>query len=347
MVNNSNEIIGTAGNATGLDNSALYFKSFYPSFQSILSWAMVGVGFAGILSNVLTIIVYVKLGFKETINISYLALALSDLGCVLTAMFSGVLNTSALEHVFESYRIKMDLVSVIRLLATWPHIVFSKTTAILTAWISVQRCLCVVFPTKVRHIVSLTVTRVVITSIFVAVCCPVAFVYVERRLALRFDPLDNYTTLNVYGGKTDRGIDLVSLRLMYGFVYPILSWVIVTVCTTFLILRLRTAARWRHLNSGNQGRVTARETRVTKTIVTVATIFILCSVLQPLHVLANVMFSEYSRTGSLRFIDMAITEITVLLGQFNSSVNIIVFTVLGCRFRSVLFKMISAWFCVR
>ena len=62
-----------------------YFR-VHPGF----SGAFVGTGCFGIIGNVLILIVFTKMGFSNTIHMSYSALAVSDLCCVLASMVYGI-----------------------------------------------------------------------------------------------------------------------------------------------------------------------------------------------------------------------------------------------------------------
>ena len=61
-------------------------KGVYLSPQIALAWSCVGAGFLGVIGNILTVLVYVKLGYREAINASYTALAVSDLCCSLATV---------------------------------------------------------------------------------------------------------------------------------------------------------------------------------------------------------------------------------------------------------------------
>ena len=117
-----------------------------------------------------------------------------------------------------------------------PHFSSSLNTTLLTAWISLERCLCVPFPTRVKLIIPRTVSKVVITTIFILGCCPfhgfLCWVELNSTRLPMFNTARNY--LN--------GHNTVAFFL-HCAVYPVFSCVTVTICTTYLIVKLSQRAR--------------------------------------------------------------------------------------------------------
>ncbi|CAG5116583.1 unnamed protein product, partial [Candidula unifasciata] len=107
--------------------------------------ALVGIiSMCGIACNVVNILVFCKQGFSETTNISYTALASSDLlslmiSLCLSIFWNPLLLNSRLPIVF------LDIQTVFLVL---PYACFSKITGLVTAFATFERCLCVVWPLK-------------------------------------------------------------------------------------------------------------------------------------------------------------------------------------------------------
>ncbi|KAK3771468.1 hypothetical protein RRG08_011401 [Elysia crispata] len=319
---------------------------------SALSWTMLATGTIGIIGNILTVLVYVKLGFAETINISYVALAVSDLCCILSSMVAGFCYSPAMQALLTHFRLQVDLAKFTNFIGFWPQFAFSRTTAFLTAWISLERCLCVLFPTRVRLIITRKVTKIVITAIFFIGCCPAVLAYVEIETGWSFDPNTNTTVLLMfYSSGSDRNIFNGIATMLYSVVYSLLSWIMVTTCTIFLIIRLRQSAKWRSANASAvsgadrnfpniQRKVNMRENRITKTVVMIACVFIACSLPKSVQSLVVLIWRhEYSAYGSLRSLVVLNAGFAMLLGEINSSTNIIFYIITGAKFRSALKQM--------
>ena len=125
------------------------FGSFLTSIFSVF----------GILSNIINLIVYYKTGLQETTTIDFFVLAISDLVVSLSTI---IIQVSRL--VFTKSIPQTSWVSTIFM---YPACGFS---AMITALLSTERCLCVVFPLKVSIAIfreylkqSLTSRRLIVT----------------------------------------------------------------------------------------------------------------------------------------------------------------------------------------
>ena len=318
---------------------------------SIFHWSMFSTGVAGAFGNILTLLVYIKLGFSETIHMSYAALAISDLGCVLSMLSVAFSHIMA---VVVPFGVKVDMYLLSMYVGGWPHFAFSRTTALRTSWISLERCLCVVFPTRVKLILTRKVTKAVLSTIYIVGNCPAVFAYIGLKFEMSVDPVSGSTTLLIYRNSDYHLETLHTFALfLYGAVYPVVSWVMVTTCAVFLIAKLNQSAKWRNANtcaatdkirsSGGKGgqNTFRREVRVTRTVLTVACTFIICSLpISTTIVIPAIWPDDYSIGGSLHFPFLISTGISLLFSEINSSVNIVVYAVTGARFRCTLLQML-------
>ncbi|GFR85671.1 peptide receptor GPCR [Elysia marginata] len=320
----------------------------------IIAWTIFIIGTFGIIGNILNLIVFAKMGFPETIHMSYAAMAVSDIGSIFTTMWTSFNSfTTVVKDLFARYGIKTDTTRLVSLTGVWPHFAFSRITALLTAWISIERCLCVMFPTKVRIMITAWVTKVVLASIYIFGACPVVTRYVGLKTDMSFSPRSNFTILRFYFNEENSISALNRLAfVLYGAVYPLASWFLVAICAAFLIVTLRQSVAWRSENvqaaSGetasngerkNTG--THREKRVTKTVVIIACIFAFCSLPVSVTILVSMFEREYSAKGSLRLIFRTNSFISMLFSEINSSINIIVYVVTGSKFRDALLGLFS------
>ncbi|RUS82086.1 hypothetical protein EGW08_010163 [Elysia chlorotica] len=322
------------------------------SVQSVLSWTLVVTGVVGVMTNVLTILVFAKMGFSSTFHMSCTALAVSDVLCVVASAMTG----AAVLGVFRRDVDAKTSAHMGTITGGLPQIVFSRITALITAWISVERCLSVAYPTKVRFIITRTVTKVALSIMF---CLGFFFLLLASssyRIGRRFDPKVNSTrwTLDVEENKKLKALTQF-VRMFFGLILPVLSWVTVTICTVFLIVKLRQNSMWKKTavptatdTSSDAGdakttrpkqQVPVKERRVVKIVVVVTSIFLACSLPMSVHLLASFSLPEYIEWGALGQLFVINSLVCVWLSQVNSSINILVFAVSGQKFRSVLFGL--------
>ena len=324
-----------------------------------IPWANIVTGVGGIIGNVLTVLVYFRLGVKQTIHMSFVALAVSDLGCVLTTIWFGICYTPIMQAALARWRLKTDIDLFVVFTSAWPHFGFSRTTALLTAWVSLERCLCVRFPIKVKTIITPAVTKAVLAVIYVIGLCPVTLVYISLKYETSFDPADNLTAVHLY--INDRGLNAANrfAFYLYGVVYPLFSWVVVLICAVFLVTKLRKTSKWRHTNTGTtpgtarlsgavQRNMSQKETRVTRTVSMIACLFIFCSLPISVTVSGAVIWrEEFSLFGSQRILFQINGFVSFFFSELNSSINIVVYAVSGGKFRSSLYQLIIPVKCRR
>ncbi|KAK3740235.1 hypothetical protein RRG08_054256 [Elysia crispata] len=313
-----------------------------------IAWSLALSGCTGLVGNILILRVFIKLGFSNSIHICYVALAVSDLVCSLTSTYS-VLYNQAFRVFFESF--VDDHSHFVNLTGGTANLAFSRTTALLTAWISLERCLYVMFPLKARTMITSRVTKSVVLIIFLIVPLPAMLIYAGFNIEWTFDPERNHTVLHLFYEDNELNALNRFAVLLYGGFYPVFSWVSVTLCTMFLVIKLRQSARWRERNTGTSnsagqaGQVdqrakrNAQTNRVTKTVVTLASLFTVLSLPLSVNIIVTSAFREYSTSGSLRLVFLLNSLIALFFSQLNSVVNIFVFSATMPNFRIALLEL--------
>ncbi|RUS72205.1 hypothetical protein EGW08_020032 [Elysia chlorotica] len=103
----------------------------------------------GIFTNLANIIVFIKMGFSETSNMNFLALSVFDLLVSVTALFSKLIYSSLLRGVDMG-----DTLSLVSGVISFTMFVVIGGSAMVTALISTERCLCIVFPLQMKRIIT-------------------------------------------------------------------------------------------------------------------------------------------------------------------------------------------------
>ena len=168
-------------------------KEFYWSALT-LSWIMIVFSILGIVSNMIAVTAYYKIGFSESINISYFALGISDIGVLGTFLSGAILNILTYLEV----DVPFDPMTLSGPAVYWPGEGLEKTTSCITAYISLERCLCILFPLHVKGIVTRKKTIIVILTIFVLVFAPSNIAYFLHDFEIKIDPALNKTILYIH-----------------------------------------------------------------------------------------------------------------------------------------------------
>ncbi|GFS09450.1 chemosensory receptor A [Elysia marginata] len=317
-----------------------------------LTYAIFTVGFVGITGNILILCTYWKVGFTDSINISYMAMAVSDLGCVASIVWSGLCWNPGFNSV-----VAIEARDVVLPTGGFATTAFGKITAMITAFISLERCLCVVFPLKVKTLITRQRTIYFIALMYVVHVLPTSLVYVVVRFEWHFSEQRNRTVLGVkyLRNPTEQTITDV-LWVFHSLPLQFIPLIIVVVCTIFLIITLNRSARWRSGNSkgitedrhrrnepeisSGKPRASSKEDRIIKTVILIAIVFIVCSSPAAINNAVTRAEPEYRASGKYRKLNLFVAGSTACLNTINSSVNIFIYYKMSSKFKLALKKLV-------
>ncbi|GFR82205.1 chemosensory receptor A [Elysia marginata] len=204
-----------------------------------------GFSLFGLMSNISNIIVYTKMGFSKTTNISLVALSGCDLLVSLSMLFV-IISNSPFFATFTRLPSRDYMKEIIYLGAA---VLYSSLGlgACVTAILSTERCLAVVLPLKVKSLV---------TPLRITMTIGALVVYqIALKVVLSVMSGPPYTSVNHHR----------HLYLACAFSYPtMLSFIIVSVSTAFLVVRLKTNLSWRNKTSGQTNSSSAKDLKATR-----------------------------------------------------------------------------------
>ncbi|GFN94869.1 chemosensory receptor a [Plakobranchus ocellatus] len=308
------------------------------------------VNLAGLVGNILNIAVFVRLGFSEPSNISLTALAAADLVSLVLSIWIGLcywppFRDSGLP--FNPLNLSLHTGAGLR-----AHTI--RTVACITAFISFERCLCILMPLKVKRIITPKFTKTAMFIIGIFTVVPYIVIYFRYYFAWVIYPHLNATILDIVPNNSKGAILMDQIVMaICGVIQPIVSFVIVLVSTIFLIVQLRKIASWRKsvMSAGRRGQDnseaesapntavanagSSKEERLTKMVVVIATNFIVCFV--PTCVFFGlVVFEGFALFGSYRRKVVPVLLTSYLTESVSASVNILIYYNMSAKFRSTL-----------
>lgn len=313
-----------SGNPDLISNDALYY------FLLVNLWGPgLVVCLFGVVTNILNIITFMKQGARDTVNISLLGLAASDFSSQIGLFFTNICFLPALSS--------MDLPFVINdvmYIFSWCHILFTRITTWITAYITLERCLCVMVPLKVKNI--FTPKRTVLYLLFVCVfmIASVFPSFYTARPAKIFVPSRNKTILGLSFIKNRRQIDNISFIMNNGI--PIVAFFFVILCTVILVSGIQKKSKWRRkaISFADSSAISDRDTKIIKMVMLIAIIFITC------YFPGTVIFIWLILDPEMRFdgkhVNQLLAVFSVLfhLESVNASVNIFIYLKMSSKFRS-------------
>ncbi|RUS79275.1 hypothetical protein EGW08_012962 [Elysia chlorotica] len=320
-------------------------RGFLTSAQFLMllsqtSYLSFPIGVVGLSGNVIIMFAYQRIGLNSSINVSYFALALSDLFCVLCNMWMALCFVPAFSRFAYRY---FTVHSISSVTGAWTSECFARITAYITALISVERCVSVARPLKVGSLFTRQRTCVLLALIYGVNLALASSGFVITRFVTAWNPRLNKTTVRTMLFSTplvDRVYDVV--LIFQSFPAVLIPLATVTVCSVFLSLSLTRSATWRQSLTGAGGATVAksgdrtrslRELQLAKTVVIIAVVFIACSTPNAINVLVASAAPQYRATGAygntFRFVNFS----TFQLSMINSSVNIFIYLSTGTLFR--------------
>ncbi|KAH9514526.1 hypothetical protein Btru_025580 [Bulinus truncatus] len=279
-------------------------------------------------------------GVTDSVTISLMGLAIAELGSDVAMVWLSVCFNPMLRF---SEDISFDSVDIQYTTACWPHICLARITSWITAYITFERCLCVVLPLKVRSIITPGRTTGVIVTIYFAMFLSVSPVYYATSFGPTFKPKINRTVIGLL--YIPGGPGLIKVSNTVALFTQVSSFVIVIACTATLTQSLMTKAKWR-MEAGNVNAATGsksasmdRDQKVVQMVTFISVIFLLCFTPCVFHLLTELFHPQYNVSGQLRNSYIICWSFMKTFEALNSCLNIFVYYSMSSKFRTVFLSM--------
>ena len=300
----------------------------------------------GVITNSINIAVFVKLGFNETSNISLLALALCDLLSTFLTIWGSLCVTPG----FSDAELPFLPTEIGNLTGGGLANLVLRCTAWVTAFISFERCLCILIPLKVKKWITRKTTTVVMVAICIATIGPYIGAHWRWIFVWKFLPGRNATVLGVTVVSTPF-LDLKEKieNIVLGLIQPIVAFVTVLVCTVFLVVYLRRSSQWRKSMASAGGEkaggddssrfepkqtISRKEEKLVRLVISIATIFIVCYTPNTLVFLNMAIFPSFWVFGQHKNTFLMVYTLSVMASSVSASVNIFIYYNMGTRYRN-------------
>lgn len=287
----------------------------------------------------------------DCINISLLALAVSDVLSLMFLMWSNLCYTP----VFSESDLPFVPTEIQLITGGWPHVIFARTTGWITAFIALERCVCATLPlktklifTKKRHISS-------VISIFVVTIGCSTLAFVTLGLDWKFYPDTNKTfvgivyRLNVYERKIT---DCVGYAIS-GVFMPSTCFFSVAALTVVLVVKLNQQSAWRRsmmtdvsvtkLKADLNNQVNSRDQKAAKMVVFISVIFIVCYLPAVGIFIAGYVEPKLSYDGEYKNMFLVTLSISFTAEAVNSSINIFVCFSMSTKYRESFRNCLPIW----
>ncbi|KAK0048630.1 short-wave-sensitive opsin 1 [Biomphalaria pfeifferi] len=284
----------------------------------------------GIVANVINLSVFWEMGCHDSAGVTLISLTLSDLVSLLILFWMGM----CYNPLFTYSDVSFDTQSVVYLSGGWLKIYISRVTSWITAFLSLERCLCIAMPLRVRRALTKSRSVYINAGIFVVIFCMLPPIYSTTWLDWQWFPDRNRTLLGLdFSSDRDHVYDTVAL---VNVVLTYVSFFIILACTLLLVATLNKQLQWRNATSKKLSSASSKELRVNKMIVLIALLFISFFFPGTVVLLVMVFVPEFNKGMFYNNLFTVVWAFIHILEAWNSSFNIFVYYHMSSKFRSIL-----------
>ncbi|XP_005103350.1 bombesin receptor subtype-3-like [Aplysia californica] len=294
---------------------------------------------AGCIANVINIAVFCRMDRRQTINISLLSMAVSDLLGLLGTLWRCI---CFLPEVVKSPNLSFHPLSMAYGVGDTARFIFGRITACLTLLISAERCLCILLPLKVKTLITTGKIRAIIIAIYIFVTASNSWIFYLYRFVWEHSDKRNRTFLTFKAIKNKSRIEVPLIVVNNLFLQCALSAGIM-VFTAILVVKMKQQSKWR-LSSSKQTAASEtsakRDDKVAKTVTVISVTYLLCYFPSTVNIMCVNLVPGYKANGRHSELFLNISTVVYLLEILNSSVNIFFYWELSTQFRKEMKRML-------
>ena len=326
----------------------------------------------GLVSNILNIVVFTKIGFKDNVTITLLFLSISDL--LNISINSPIIVGRYMEvhqpgHIWPFHRF------IIMLGPYWYAYIFYDFSSFISVFLATVRCACVARPLRFKSTFTKSRTITILCLLFVLAFLLRVPVLTVFRLSWTLNPQTNSTFRSLVFAYNFRAIyqanDILNRNIISW-----LAYITITTCVVILTSKMQMASRFRRSltsevtkngqpekgktsnlisrslesplidstptshNLKESDKMSARDLRVIQSVTLICVIFILFQL--PFQVVSTVRLfvPEFASFGRAENIFGFTSHISTTCAYSNASVNIFVHIRFNSRYRAQFLGLI-------
>lgn len=177
---------------------------------------------------------------------------------------------------------------------------------------------------------------IIVVTFFVLLLGSVSPVFCITRLGQVFIASRNKTILATI--PTEGRVSVYTATLaVNNVIIPFGAFAMVIICTATLVVSLHRKSKWRQFAAAvNSDQLSSRDQKVSKMILIISTVFIVCFIPSCVSCLAMTFVPDLDMYGRFRNTCLLIFGLNFTLESANSSVNIFVYYAMSSKFRAKL-----------
>uniref|UniRef100_A0A2C9LWL5 G-protein coupled receptors family 1 profile domain-containing protein n=1 Tax=Biomphalaria glabrata TaxID=6526 RepID=A0A2C9LWL5_BIOGL len=286
----------------------------------------------GVILNIINAMVFLKMGLNDSTNISLFSLSLADVGLLLMMAAYGVLF-----HPWMLETVDADLIDAVNYIALgWPHVCFSRISGCLTAFIALERFICIVLPLRVKSLVTKRRTFVACGGIFATLIAGTTPAFFSYSIGERFSQLHNKTTVGLIPSQHSYVLENISLSV--NILAQMTSFTLVTSLTIATVQTFLEKSEWRKSisTSSKNFNISSRDRKLVKMVILISASFIICTFPAVVGTVAMLVSKDYNVNGRYKNLFLATFSVFFHLESLNSSVNFFIYIYMSSKFKQSL-----------
>lgn len=287
----------------------------------------------GIPTNIINCLVFWHQGLTDRMNLCLFCLALVD---CLYLVFDFTMYSLSSFILFYDKDLAKEYYSKITLELLGVAYGLRTASGCITMVISIERCVCVVFPLQAATLVR-TRTMGILVCLLVLLF-QLAYLINPFTLVVSIQKSPSLKITLAPSQFYVQNLDFI--RVFYntflGIIVPVATFVVVTVATTTTILKLRAAIKWREKTCSASSDNRSRQMALTKMLVLVSCLYIITMVPFVGNTLTRLFVAEYSFYGRYSSAFRSANAIVHVFPRINSAVDFFIYYCRSSKFRTVI-----------
>ncbi|BFZ09197.1 hypothetical protein BsWGS_12236 [Bradybaena similaris] len=304
----------------------------------------------GIVSNLLNMIVFGKLGFRDSMSINVFALSLSDF--LTTFLYAVVCLCYLSDKFYPTSSIDAFVLGYIPI--GWMMNAMYMVSCWITAVIAIERCVCVVLPFEVKQIFTRFRSCAVILIIY--------FVHISLHVPLyvihKMEWIDKYVKVVGDINVTGRYVRVFStlfleetgrIEMIFDIVVSLaltdVSFVIVIICTVWMIRGLKMSSQVRQVSIKStettgihKSKLSSKERKLIKVALALAITLTACGLPRVVTVIVENSIPG-AKTETIKSYTIILWAVTSIFTTIGCSITIFVYLILNANYRSTFQRL--------
>lgn len=296
---------------------------------TILMWSLVPLGLLGLVTNTINVLVYLKIGLRDSASICFFALSTCDLCFTIISIVSNTFNIIML--------VKPDMLYINHHLTSsrfYEGMLFD-ISALIKTFIAVQRGCCVAFPFHVNRVFTKKKTTAVIVCLtLLYLACYVNWEFLKSKEEIRNTYINRTEAYTMF---TDGSRASDTFRTILNKTVVICCCEILVLLSLFAIIYgMKSTTKRRQTLKAGQNLKNKKDTSVIKQVTLVSVVHLICCSLVSARAILVQFLLNFKISFQFVYVYLALNEIINFTGPCGATMNFFIYYHYNHRFKQTV-----------